>query len=214
MPRLNPPLPAATGEIYRLQVRGTLAGQSIQTNFEYMATAAGAPSATEEFDLGAAFDAQCFGHLAAVLPGTFTFSSYKVSSLTNLSRIPRYIPPLGSTGTAAGTYRCTELAAIIQKNTLIKGQHGAGRNYMPGLPSGFVTDATDGNLLNAGAITAYGLFCVDLMTALTVGAKTMKLCIATRPATNVPYTLAAFCVSAAPETLLGTQRRRRVGRGK
>jgi len=213
MPRINPPLPALGGPAYRIEILLQEDGQEVQTNIDYAAIS-GVPVPGEELALLAAFDAQVFAHLAAVFTTSTVIHGYKVTCLTDITRIPKYGAAFGASGTVAGNHIPLEMSAIMRKLTNTKGQHGAGRMYFPAVPSSFLTPATNANELNAAAVTAYGLLGTDFLAALTVGAKTFFANLVTRPSTNINYTLGQIILSFTPVALLGTQRRRRPGRGK
>jgi len=202
-----------TGPAYRLEVRLSEDNQEVQTNFEFMATA-GIPIAGEEAALITAFDAANFGAMAACFCLSTVIHGYKVTCLSDITRIPVYGAALTGTGTVVGPHINMELAAIMRKYTAHKGQHGEGRNYLPAIPLSFVSTAINPNVINGVGSGFYAAFMASVLAPLTVGLKTFQLAICTRPATNINYTLGAPVTSAQATALMGTQRRRRIGRGK
>jgi hypothetical protein len=120
----------------------------------------------------------------------------------------------GTSGTAGATNLPLEMAGTMQKKSSLKGQHGRGRLSMPAIPNTFTTPATDPNVLNATANTAYLALLNQLILPVTVAGNAWQLAISTRP--TPPQTLVTNAVVVSAMTIdptLGTARTRKPGRG-
>lgn len=108
----------------------------------------------------------------------------------------------------------TVVAAILTRQSALKGRRGRGRFFMPAVPQTFVTPTVEPNRLNAHGVALY----VALQTALAgpflAGGSSWFPAVLSRPI--LPATLVtrgARLVSTSVVSLLGTSRRRREGRG-
>jgi len=117
-------------------------------------------------------------------------------------------------GSVLGSQLPLEMAAIITKYSNLKGQHGRGRVMMPAIPVSFCTPVLDPNLLNNVGKTAYATLAADYLSGYTVGAVVLKAAILTRPIRPAHLVTTGILVSSLTvQSLLGTVRRRREGRG-
>jgi len=215
--RTNPALPViGTNHVYQVSVQGTVDGMVWIVNLAYMGP--NTVSTNTESNIATTFNTTCSTAIRGVMDSTALFTTIKVSSLDQPSRIP-YVAAVnggaGYAGSVGATHIPIEMAAIISKYTNIKGQHGRGRNYWPAVPASFVTPGTDPNRLNATGIAAYQTLITAIdNAAITDGATVMDLCIYTRPLKGQPVTNAQATITYIMRPLLGTVRRRRPGRGK
>jgi hypothetical protein len=215
--RFNPPLPAATGYVMQVLMSGLMDGQRWVMDFGFMGVGTPPPAGAEATVAGS-FTTLMQPTWQPLTANNVSWDTTKVSCVSIPTRNPFVLTtaplPLFGSGGAAGHLTSTD-AGIFSKYTLFKGQHGRGRNYIPGMPESFVAPAVDANDLTAGGIAALSAFATAARTQpFTDGVNTLDLCIYTRPAKGLPVTLAANVIVVTPRPLLGTVRRRRVGRGK
>jgi len=215
MPRLNPPAPSLTGAAVRVSVITLLEGNQCYTDHDYQTAAAFVltPAALAGF-LTAWWTANGALYLACLTAD----SQLKGVLGTDLSQgtVPTFLDSsnAGALGTVAGHSLPSEMAVTISKRTALKGQHGIGRVSMPGVPIGFTTPATTSNQINATGVLAYVALNAELQTPLVSGGQTWTPCVSTRP--KPPATLvthAANTTAWVTRLLLGTARRRKIGRG-
>jgi hypothetical protein len=106
------------------------------------------------------------------------------------------------------------MAAVFQKKTALKGQHGRGRTSMPAIPNTFTTPATDPNIINATGLTAYLALANQLITPVAAGGNTWSLIVSTAPIPPVTLTTRGSIVTLITiDPTLGTIKRRKPGRG-
>ncbi len=145
-----------------------------------------------------------------------TLVSVTVIDLTvnqNPSQIVLFAP--ATVGTVGAANLPLEMSVTIRKLTALKGQHGRGRISFPAVPTSFTTPAVDPNMLNAAGITAYSNIISNLTTTLIIGPHNWQPYVVMRaliPAT--PPTRGTPISSMLVDTVLGTARRRKEGRGR
>lgn len=213
--RVNPPLPVTSTAILRLTVFVLVDGQQCLMNFDYQIVS-GPIAGTAEADLIVAWRLANEPALQAIISNDALITGYKCAMISQPTRIPAYfvIALGGLLGTGGATHLPTTVAGVVSKYTLIKGQHGRGRNYVPAVPTAFVTPGTNADSMNAAGLAAYATF-AGLMAAGLLGAGTnFSPCISQRDKGVVAVTKAENVVQTIVRPLLGTVRRRRVGRGK
>jgi hypothetical protein len=215
--RINPPLPAATGYVVQVIMSGIMDGQRWVMDFGFMGIGAVPPTGAESA-IATSFTALTQPTWQPMTANNVTWDTTKVSCVTSPTRNPFVLTTapltLFGTGGGVGHIQSTD-APIFSKYTATKGQHGRGRNYIPGLPIAFVAPAIDANSLTAAGLVLTTAFAQGLRTnPFTDGTNVLDLCVYTRPARGLPVTLAQNVLVVVPRPLLGTVRRRRVGRGK
>jgi hypothetical protein len=213
--RNNPPLPTLANNVVRLTISMLTSGNVQEVSFcYYPATSISLTPAiltqlatdwwtTFGTDFAALLtaDTQIVGIYAAdISPGT-TPTQFKTLTSTFGSQSGHALP-------------LTD-AAVLTWGTQFKGQHGRGRTYMPAIPIGFTTPATDINRLNATpAIAAYSAFTAAMLTSVSSSARTWGFMIVTRPSPPaVIPTKGAYVFTWQVQPVIGTIRRRREGRG-
>jgi len=215
--RNNPVLPSlANAAAFRITASGVIDQQMWLTNFDYINLVTNTPNPNAEANLGANWLTACATQLKACLASDVTFSQLKITCLTIPTRLPGYRTTDASfgNGTVAGSHYDSVIAGIITKETFTKGQHGRGRNYIPGVPLSFVTAGTNPNSLNATGITAYNNLVFALVTLISDGTNNYSLGVTQRTRAGAAATNGQIQGTTFNRTLLGTVRRRRVGRGK
>jgi hypothetical protein len=118
---------------------------------------------------------------------------------------------LAAPGTGPAGHEPTTVAGLIIRRSGVKGQHGRGRVSIPAVPTGWVTAS---QLTLAAGLTAYNNFETAMALTASDGTNTWTPCIAQRAAAS-PRLVIGFApvVSVTTNPLLGTIRRRRLGRG-
>jgi hypothetical protein len=140
-----------------------------------------------------------------------------LAALVSANDVPTgsFQPFLGIVGTAAGNPLPGEMAAIINRGTTTKGQHGRGRFSMPNVPAGFTSPGLDANILNGAGIVKYNAFMAQLPNVLIGGGLTWLHSLLTRPLLPATIVSRGSVVSSLTlNPLLGTVRRRKEGRGR
>lgn len=218
--RTNPSAPLVTGTVFRISV-SYLTNDNTQVNtFDYMGATPTATPVADQAALSASFQTNVVPQLRLVTSSQTTIVQLTIADIS-VGRTVTDIVPIGLAGTAAGTPLPLEMQANIRKLSLLKGQHGYGRVQMPAVPSSFVTPATDPNRINAAGVAAYVLLGNEMLVSPVSGAVIYNPCISTRVKQPLPplppisplITRAQVYILCFPEPLLGTQRRRRPGRG-
>lgn len=220
--RINPSLPSLTGGIaMRIQPMGHIDNQIWLMTFDYISFTTGTPNSNAESNLANAWITNCGTAMRGCMAADVAFDTIKVTCLNLNTRQPFFAGSLAGmgNGTVAGTHIPSEMAMVLSKYTAFKGQHGRGRAYIPGCPSTFVTPGTDANRINATGQTAVNAFGVALLNTVSDGTNTYTIGVTQRTTSGAPTQFGAVLKSAATgglviQTLLGTARRRRIGRGK
>lgn len=216
MSRNNPPAPAVTAAIARVTLTTKTLGQLCLTTFDYLSNVpATSPSLADLTALAVQWDAGLSPKILACLSPQTAEYAISVAELhygTTPTYVNLYAP--GTVGTAGATALPLEMGATLSRNGPLKGQHGRGRITMPGVPNTFVTPATDANILNAAALTAYGNLIAQLILPITAGGIIWTHVISTRPLPPLLLTDRAVAVSEyLIRNTLGTARTRKEGRG-
>jgi hypothetical protein len=214
--RNNPALPPIAGAVYLVTVGGDIDNQTWYCNFGYMASSFSQVSVSES-NISASFITNVIPAFKACLDPTNDITSVKVACVSVPTRAP-FVQTGGSfplSGTAGATHLPSTVAGIISKYTPTRGQHGRGRNYIPGIPNTFVTPTVDPDRLNSTGITAYNALATALDVQLTdTGGVVLDMCIFKRVAKGLSVLNGQDVSTFQTRPLLGTVRRRRIGRGK
>lgn len=214
--RTNAPLPNLAGDALRIQVTAVLKDNFLFTAFDYLCpTPAMTPAATAAAIAGL-FVTAFNSTLTACVSQEVTFDLVNAIYLSRNDIITQVNTTLqGVPGAAASDSHPSIVATIISKLTDVRGQHGRGRNFMFGVPLSFVTPSTDPNQLNAAALTTYNAFySLWTSTVFSTGGGTWVPALTSRPLPDEAVTLrGAPVTSYVTRNFLGTQRRRRFGRG-
>lgn len=118
------------------------------------------------------------------------------------------IYPQGSIGLAPAGHEPTTVAAIISKHTTLKGQCGRGHLALPGVPTAWVTAS------KITTLTAYESLATTLLSAITTGADTFTPIVWSKGTRTNPSKGYTEIINFAVKPILGTVRRRKLGRGK
>jgi hypothetical protein len=219
MPRIvvNPPAPLLNNAVLRVVVTVQTDNNKQQSLFDYVsAYATVAPSDLSA--LASAWTAACMASYRACLSPDSKVVQLQVMDL-NPGTTPTYNAYLSLVGLAGVHYLPLLTQATIDWGSQLKGQHGRGRTQMPAIPDTFTTPGTDPNVLNATGLTAYGGIGISGLLSLTGGTTVYTPIILTRPIKPPPPTPTPKPSRGATKTgyvvrpLMGTQRRRYIGRG-
>lgn len=213
MPRHNAIAPAITGDVYRISIYTTNQSQVCINSFDLMGNSF---ASTPSTNMVALLNAWALNNQTAYLNCLAGLArlNYYIMACISSNTAPSIQKVVGTSGQVATPPLPIEIAAIVKKITGLKGQHGRGRVFMPGVPAAFTTNATDPNNLNTASLITYTAFCASILTATVAGGNTYLPVVSTRPVgpLNV-VTNAAVMIDANPVALLATQRRRKIGRG-
>lgn len=212
--RLNAPgLPLLAGNaIGRYIIQGTLNNQMTINSLDFFA-AAPSLSTTSLSTLLGAISTALFAKYKACL-STDWVCVRELFNIIHRNDIVGALTTLnaGATGTIASPSFDSEIAITIQKKTILKGQHGRGRMSLPAVP----TNAVSESVVNGAALLAnLNAFTAQLTMTASDGVATWTSCVSTRAA-NPPRLANGYelILNAQFNTLLGTVRRRKIGRGK
>jgi hypothetical protein len=211
--RNNQPLPLlAPNAAALLTALFTGANQIYEMTFGYANS--GAPvSAADLLSLATAWVTEAQTDLLACLSEDITFTSVRVADASGGVLATQIATVTGGTGTVTAHAYPGPVAASILRNTNFRGQHGRGRISMPGVPLTFVTPATDPNALNSTAVTAYTALIGVLANRITAS-QVWSPFLLTRPVPGSPLvTRGALITAWLVDTILGSARRRKEGRG-
>lgn len=211
--RRNFNLSALTNDIFRVKVVGFLENQTCVSSFFYKGPSL-VNNATQAnlTDLGSGFVAaggMLLKYLAAC-SSDYTLSQVNIDCPTTPSLAPLITTQAGSGG-GPTPHLPTEMAVVIIKQTAVKGQCGRGRVSIPAVPSAWVTAS------KLTTVTAHNALAVAMTDAITSGPDTFFPCIYSKAGSRIfpiaGYAALTLCQLAAG-SLLGTVRRRKIGRGK
>lgn len=217
--RFNPPLPSiGANNIFLCTMQGIADSEIWIVNLAVMGANTLVP--LSEYNIAVSFDSTMHSAIQGVLDSSVTWNSVKVTCLNVPTRTPyvRFVNAgAGWAGTVGATHLPKEMAVVMSKYTVYKGQHGRGRNYYGPIPVTFVTAGANANSLNATGLAAY----LTLQVAIDNGT-IVDAAVAMNPAiyqrtkgfSPPPVSLGALVTQLVTRTVLGTVRRRRPGRGR
>lgn len=210
--RNNVALPAPPNDVFEVAVLGQIELQSTINTFYYRTDGSSLDPLAEELiankvvlDLvPALINCQAVG---------YQFLKVRVSCLTKPTRTPgeraAATPLFGAFG---GTNLPSTDAVVFVRRTAVRSACGRGRFYLPGVPSSVVTDS---QITDAAYITLLGTLVTAYLTpiaVLTVGTITPGLW---SKGSRTHKTLGfAELHDGGFNAVIGTVRRRRIGRGK
>ena len=214
MPRVSPPAPAIVGDVYRFTVVSVTNAQTCYTTHDYMSATIGGASFALLQLLTNAFSTAVLTAYAAVLTPQTTIIGV-IGQVVSNSTIAKFFLSDPTPGTVVVGSLPGEVAAIINKVSDLKGAHGHGRFSMPAVPLTFVLPTVDPNRLLAAALILYGDLCTALFQTFPLAATPAVVAVvSTRPVAPATVVSKAQTLNAMqPNTLLGTVRRRKEGRG-
>jgi hypothetical protein len=194
----------------------TVAGQQegqMTINTFYYADAGAALAANTEITIANGWLTNVGGLYNGAISTDWVMKSIKVQCITSPARIPQFATAvLPASGGGPAIHEPTQIAGIIQRRTGIKGQSGRGRVMIPCVPSGWTVNST---IVLGAAVAAYTALANAIAANMVIGGITYTPgVLSRRPVAGLPAFGFAPLISATPVYLLGTVRRRRIGRGK
>lgn len=214
--RVNPVLPPATGNVFQVSLIGAIENQLTINNFYYQdgnQALIGGASPTESDMANAFIGTGPYSQIRQASSTDWTSLTLRVACISQPARIP-WIVQLGppNAGTITGGHEPTTVAAIISRYTGTRGQSGRGRVYLPGVPTANVASSS----ITAAGVTAYNAVVSSMLATLTGTTRSFTPGLVSRRGVvlsqgNFPF---APLTSGQLRTVLGTVRRRRLGRGK
>jgi hypothetical protein len=217
MPRVNAPAPAVAGDVIRLTYNVVADNEQCQFSIDFMSNQFSASVAADAVLAAALIDASVAPHLKAALDPTATYEFVLVQVMSRADIVSQTYNTGTGVGTAGASHLPREVSARLQKNSVLKGQHGRGGMSVGPVPTTFTTPATDPNVLNAAGLVAYGHLVTDWGAAYTIvggSGATFSPCISTRPLLGLSVVTHAQVIShLSMDAKLGTVKRRKPGRG-
>lgn len=208
--RVNQSLPAATGNVIRYKIICQIESQITISTFWFVDNnAPGSMTSAEQLSIDTALSAvgnllpKFFACCSADLVGVAT----EIDSPNN-PLLVTYQSPLVGGGTGPAGHEPTYVSATMARVTDFKGQCGRGRLAIPAVPTAWVTASSLTNL------TPYNALAAQMVQNVTAGAATLVPSLYSRGSRLFKTVGAAPLNDVAIRPLLGTTRRRKVGRGK
>lgn len=214
--RVNAPLPViAPQSVLRLSLQGVSEGNATVTVLDYLSSAVPPLTASYEAAFATSFLAAIMSSFQALVTSTWSAVSVRVADVTRPTRAPsiNLFPATTVVGAQPFPALPSTDAVVISKITAVKGQHGRGRIFMPNVPVAFTLQPFQPEFLTPTALAGYIAFGNLLLNPIISSGITWDLCVSTRSVGAAPVTNAAIVASMIVRTLLGTVRRRRLGRG-
>jgi len=212
-----PPVPASTGDCYQVTIEGSQEGQRIANVLNFTAV-----TSIDDVELRLiAAIAECFvSNLLPVLTSKYTLEQIRWKQTRPVLGVEHITIPAGAgAGGGAATALPTLNAACISIRTNQGGRSKRGRMYIGGIPESATLDSKF-DTSNAFWIALIA-FCACVVTKFIAGdppaANTFQLEVYSRKigGASFPYGAAGFTpvVSLTPDTVVATQRSRKLGRG-
>jgi hypothetical protein len=206
--RINPPLPAAQPNTFEVIVLGQLPEGITVTTYYYFDGGA-ALTSTSESGLANQWITTNANAYIGVWSSVWSMTSVKAQCLTSPSRMPAVISNIIA-GTGPSPAEPSTVAIVHFRVSGIKGQAGRGHVSTGGVPTTWVT----GSSLNSTATTPCNTFGTTLGNNLVVGSVTYVPMLVSRRNKQGPPLGASPLLNHGFRTVLGTVRRRKIGRGK
>jgi hypothetical protein len=213
--RTNPPLPAVgtTGGVVQYVIQGTIEGQMTLSTFMFNGFVPN-PTQTQLTTLLSNISTGVFTKYTAMLSSDWLAvrEMLKVVHRADIATVISTAHAASVGGRPAG-HEPTEVAGIFLRTSGVKGQHGRGRVSVPAVYTGDVSSSNWTGVALALVQAAFNLALVGVQ--YSDGTNNWQYCIGQR--SNSPPRLivgAANVVTQTASLLLGTVRRRKIGRGK
>lgn len=210
-PIKNPMPPIPANDIYRVRFQGTIEGcMTINTLYYRDSDPDGTANRTKQIALAGLLLDPAPGvanDYKACCVSSWTFDAILIDVPTTPTLNTYIVFPV-LTGTVAGAHAPNQMAVTMTKETLHRGKHGRSRISLPAVPLTWVTGSQVTNM------TAYNTLANVLLQPIDDGTHffTPTLLSVTYKTTPPSYGFAdLYRLSAKP--ILGTARRRKLGRG-
>lgn len=209
--RFNAKLPSPTQNVYRSKVYGQIENQMTISTFWWTDSAAlGTASLTHMQNLYNAMvlPAGFLAKYLACLSADFALTEVIIDVPTSPS-LAAFTQANTAAGTGPAGHEPSEVAAVIDRYTAFKGQCGRGRVSLPAVPTTWVTAS------RLTTTTANAAFATQMLAAITSGGDTFTPGLYSHNGSRQqPGAGFAVLSQTVFDTLLGTIRRRKIGRGK
>jgi hypothetical protein len=212
--RSNPNLPlvGTTNGVVQYVVQGQVENQMTINTFMYSAPVP-APTPTQLQTLLTNLSGTVFVRYKGLVSADWTCVR-ELLKVVHRNDIATVIST-GNNGVVGGRpagHEPTEVAGVILRQTAIKGQHGRGRYSFPAVSTADVVNST---WTSVGLTAALALWYVAALGNQSDGTNTWTPCVGQRGVAS-PRLIVGFApvVSFQGTNLLGTIRRRKIGRGK
>lgn len=211
--RNNPSLAAITGNTCGVvKVQGLIEGQMTVNTFMYYTPGTG-PTAAQAQAFLTSFVANMMPKIRACCSADWTVTQVTFEPADGMTWGQVVDTSLaGQPGTGPAGHEPTTVASVLSRITAYRGQHGRGRLLLPAVPTGWVTSST---ITLAGGITALTALGTQMLLTISDGTNTWVPCIGQRAKLSPRFvTYIGGLTTFIVRTLLGTCRRRKIGRGK
>lgn len=211
--RRNPNLPALTNDVLRVKIVGQIENQVTVSSFFYRGpTLPNNCTLADLTDLGTGFVAvgNMLSKFVAAVSADWTLTAVNIDCPTTPSLAPLITAQTGNGG-GPTPHLPTEVAMPLIRQTAVKGQCGRGRLSTPAVPSAWVTAS---KLTTTGAHLALA---GQMELTIVQGGKTYTPVVYSAHGSRVfpiPGSADITLVSLSTGLLVGTIRRRKIGRGK
>jgi hypothetical protein len=212
--RISPPATPLTNAdgVVRYTIKGTCQNQLTINSFDFHGPVNN-PTTTQLSTLLQNISTAVFPLYKACLASDWTCSLelLQVMHRNDINSVGAVVNA-GAVGSIAGATFDTELACVIDKQTALKGQHGRGRCSLPAVPTSQITGSMVTGVTLQAALSA---FCTPWPYTKSDGTNNWTACVSQRGLTP-PKLITAYTLVAQFKfvLLLGTIRRRKIGRGK
>ena len=213
--RTNPPLPVVGNSqgVVKYSIRGKLDQQLTITTFMFLGPN-NAPTGAQLTTLLTNIQAAVFPKYGLCVSSDWGGGNLETLDVVHRNDIGGVVSGAngGATGNRAAGHMPSEVAAQVIRYTTTKGQHGRGRYSLPGIAT---ADVTGSSISAATLLTAIGNLNTALLGNFSDGTNIWVHCIGQRSTISPKLVVNAQPVNRfVIPTLLGTIRRRKVGRGK
>lgn len=212
--RVNPPLPVvpAGANVCLYRIVGSVENQLTVTTFYFMG--GNAPPTTLQLGtiLTNASNALRVLYLSCIA-ADWSLVSERID-VVNVNSIQgqTIVTNAGALGSRVAPHLPTQMAAVILRQSNVKGQHGRGRISLPAISAG---DCTESTITLAAEKTALANLAAAFTTTITDGVNVYTPVIVQRSTATPRLVIGASPITGTHVNfLLGTIRRRKIGRGK
>jgi len=212
--RTNPPAPQVPvgSSVMRYRIQGSIEGQMTISSFDYIGPVA-SPNLTQLSTLLVNARAQLLSYYRACVSADWTVTNESIN-IVNRNDILGIVSVVsaGQAGGRAAGHVPTEVAQPLIKLTPLKGQHGRGRLSLPAIA---VADVTASKISAAAELTNITTLETQMILNVSDGANQWTPCVSQRSTVAPKLVIGTSLLQAVTTSaLLGTIRRRKIGRGR
>jgi hypothetical protein len=212
--RVNPSLPAvgSTQGVVVYKVVGSIESQLTINTFFYLGPVNN-PTAAQLTALLTSISGVIFNNYKACLSAdwSLTRETLDVVHRTDINGV-QSVANVPSVGGRPALHEPTEIAAVILRKSAFKGQHGRGRLSLPAIST---SDVGASSIIGTALPTALAGLRGQMLLSASDGVNSWVPCIAQRTNVSPHFIVAAAQITSTSQNLLlGTIRRRKIGRGR